>query len=297
MLKVLVLGGTGMLGHRLAITLAQNHTVAITTRKPILLKRLINKFKDMSIKVYSNIEATNINQVEKTICMFKPDIVLNCIGIIKQLNESKRHIIALDINSLFPHKLAELSIKYRYRLILFSTDCVFDGEKGDYTESDKPDTTDLYGKSKLLGEVGSQENVLTIRTSIVGRELEGQKSLLDWFLRSEDIQGYKYAIFSGLPTYSLSKIIDKFIIPQTNLYGVVHIASKPISKLHFLEQVNTHYGLNKSISEEMTVKIDRSLNCDFFCKSSGYEPLSWDVLIPDLLVNDSLYINSKIPLK
>lgn len=288
MSKVLIFGGTGMLGHRMALTLAGNHQVAITSRREETDGLFSNEAWE-GIKVYNNISVENFNHVERVICKFRPEIIINCVGIIKQLHESNDPTLALSINSLFPQKLAKLQERLGYRLILLSTDCVFNGEKGDYTEQDIPNATDLYGMSKLLGEVHGQESVLTIRTSIIGRELCGNSSLIEWFLSQKQLDGYTNMIFSGLPTFTLSKLIRDTIIPNESLQGLFHISSNSISKYELLQKINMHYNLNKEISPNSEMILNRSLNSEKFISETNFNCPNWDDLIKDLAINNLLY--------
>ena len=173
---------------------------------------------------------------------FKPDVVINCVGIIKQSDNSKHVLDSIPVNSLLPHRLSSLCRLLNARLIHFSTDCVFSGNKGSYLESDNPDPIDLYGRSKLIGEVMDQ-NTITLRTSIIGHELKSNKSLLNWFLSSQnEIKGYKNAFFSGLTTLEVAKVIEKYILPNPDINGLFHLASDRISKYDLLSKISEVYN-------------------------------------------------------
>jgi dTDP-4-dehydrorhamnose reductase len=179
----------------------------------------------------SNIDVTNEASLLKVFTDVQPSVVINCVGLVKQLAEANDPLQTIPINSLLPHRLAALCADVGARLIHISTDCVFSGVKGDYSEADAPDANDLYGRSKLLGEVEGR-GAITLRTSIIGHELAGGRhGLLEWFLHQEkNVKGYRRAIFSGLPTVELAAIIRDYVLPRSDLSGLYHVASAPISK-------------------------------------------------------------------
>ena len=219
-------------------------------------------------------------QVAKEIANLKPDVVINCIGMIKQLQNANNPLVVLPINSIFPHRLSLLCRLAGARLIHISTDCVFSGEKGGYTEKDISDANDLYGKSKYIGEIHDEFNTVTIRTSIIGHELNSKYALIDWFLSQDGtIRGYTKCIFSGLPTVELASVIKNIIIPNKELSGLYHVSSTPISKFDLLSIVAKRYGKNINILEDSEVVLDRSLDSSCFKQATGYEPPDWEVLI------------------
>ncbi|MGC2239018.1 MAG: SDR family oxidoreductase, partial [Pyrinomonadaceae bacterium] len=239
-MKILVLGGNGMLGHKLVQAWKDKFDVWATLRKKFEDYKNLNIFeKD---KLFENITAENHENIEKIIRDSRPDVIVNAIGVIKQLPTANDIIKTLTINSIFPHRLSEFAAKVNARLICISTDCVFSGEKGNYNEEDVPDAYDLYGKSKNLGEVTSG-NCLTIRTSIIGREINTSHSLVEWFLsnKGKKIKGYKEAVFSGFPTIVLADILGDLIVNRKNLNGLYHVSSEPINKLELLELIKKEY--------------------------------------------------------
>ena len=221
----------------------------------------------------------------------KPEIVVNCVGIVKQLSLSEDPYVTLPINSLLPHRLAKICSLTNSRLIHFSTDCVFSGKQGMYRESDTPDATDLYGLSKRLGEV-INNNAITLRTSIIGHELSGQRSLINWFLAQEEtIKGFSKAIFSGLPTIEIARIIEHYIIPHPNLTGLYHVSADPIDKFSLLKLVAKIYHKNIKILEDQTLIIDRSLDSSLFRGQTGYSTPKWPDLVNNMfLFNKSNYV-------
>lgn len=275
--KLLVLGANGMLGgslHRY-FTNTENSVVG-TVRSNAALDQLT----DMGFEnIISGIDVTDYKILESTIFELQPDYVFNCIGLIKQLSQSKLPVSAIEINSLLPHKLAEMCTKYDSRLVHFSTDCVFSGNMGGYTESSLPDATDLYGRSKLLGEV-SYDKHLTLRTSVIGHELNSNISLVDWFLSQTDsVKGFSRAIFSGLPTFFVAEFLDKYVIHNPNLSGMYHLSAEPIDKYNLLLLIKSKYGINLDVIDSPDFIIDRSLNSDSLRELINFQPPAW----PDLI--------------
>lgn len=284
-MTVLILGVTGMLGHTLFKTLSQNPSYRVfgTARQknakswfsPNLAKHLLLR-----------VDANAPNSIAKAITKTKPDVVINCIGLIKQLGQSNDVMQAIPINTLLPHHLTQLTKDMGSRLILMSTDCVFSGKRGNYHESDKPDCTDLYGQSKLLGEINDQKHVLTLRTSIIGHELSGAHSLVDWFLsQTKQAMGYTKAIYSGLPTIALAQVLSEKILPNPTLHGLYHLGTKPISKFDLLKLVAKTYGKKIEIKKSSAPKINRSLNSAKFQRKTGYRPSDWQTLIDMMHAN------------
>ena len=209
----------------------------------------------------------------------KPTVVINCVGLVKQLAASEDPLSVLPINSLLPHRLARLCAATGARLIHISTDCVFSGKVGNYVESDIADAQDLYGRSKLLGEVASP-NAVTLRTSIIGHELHSAHGLVGWFLAQPGtVRGFTNAVFSGLPTVVLAEIVRDQVIPNPELSGVYHVSSAPIDKFQLLTIVAEVYGRSNSIVPDGAVKIDRSLDSTRFRTLTGYKPADWPTLL------------------
>jgi dTDP-4-dehydrorhamnose reductase len=284
-MKVLIFGGNGMLGHKLVQSWQNVFDVYTTIRKSFDEVEHLHIFE--RDKTFDNVEVTNFDLVAKIIDEVKPDAIVNAIGIIKQLPTSKNIVKTLEINSIFPHKLAEISQARNIRFITISTDCVFNGKKGNYTEDDISDAEDVYGKSKYLGEV-TGENCLTIRTSIIGREIGTSHSLVDWFLSNEgkQVKGFTKAIYTGFPTVVLAEIIADILKNQPNLSGLYQISSNLIDKFSLLKIVREAYNANIEIESDANFQIDRSLNCDKFKNVTGFEPKSWEEMIR-LMADDS----------
>ncbi|MBT8593848.1 SDR family oxidoreductase [Polynucleobacter paneuropaeus] len=272
--KILILGASGMLGSTLLkYFFRENYDVYGTVRNIKFSAFFDDSMRD-KIRVYNY-----PGPIEEIIYEIKPDYVINCIGIIKQ--HSKKVLVSdqITINSLLPHYLDEIINKSHSRLIQISTDCVFSGAKGMYSEIDIPDATDVYGRTKCLGEVLSS-NSITLRTSIIGHELSGCHSLIDWFLSQEaSIKGYTNAIFSGMPTVELARIIGDFVIPNPHLHGIYHVSSNPISKFDLLQLVASEYDKKIEIIEDSFLKIDRSLDSSKFQELTGFRSKSWPELL------------------
>lgn len=282
MKKIFVLGASGMLGHKvleILSTYPDFDVYGTVTNKSSFAGCLPLKFEN---KIFENIFADKIETIENLVKSEKPDVIINCIGIIKQhkdigVEESIR------INALLPHLLSDLGVKYGFRLINIATDCVFDGQKGNYLESDLPTCHDIYGMTKFLGEVVEKKNILTLRTSIIGHELKYNISLIDWFLIQEgEVKGYKNAIFSGFTTLEFSKLLAEKIIPNDELFGLHQISVDPISKYDLLNIVKNVYKKNLNIVLDEEIKIDRSLNSELFKKEIGYIAPNWDYLVLEM---------------
>lgn len=276
--RILVLGASGMLGNAVLRQFAIDPRFAVTgTTRTERARALLSS--ELQRYVIAGVDAENVDTLISVMAQTKPDIVINCIGLIKQLAEVNDPLTALPVNATFPHRLARLCAIRDARLIHVSTDCVFDGAKGDYVESDQPNAYDLYGRSKFLGEV-DYPNAITLRTSIIGHELDSANALVDWFLAQEGrIKGYRRAIFSGLPTAELARVIRDYVLPFPSLRGLYHVSASPIAKYDLLELVARIYGKTIEIIPDEEVRIDRSLNSNRFQQATGYSPPAWPELI------------------
>lgn len=277
--KVLVLGVTGMLGHTLFRRLSLNDRLDVsgTARTPVNLGRWFEP--EQVQKIVTGVDAGDFDTIVAAFAKVKPEIVINCIGIIKQLPEANEPLIALPVNALLPHRIAQLCAAAGARMVHISTDCVFDGKKGGYTEADPLDAADLYGRSKYLGEV-TYSHCLTLRTSIIGHELKGKLALVEWFLSQEGaVRGYTKAIYSGFPTIELSEIIDAYVIPNPGLQGLYHLSSERIAKYDLLKLIAARYEKQIKIEPYAGVCEDRSLDSTRFRKAAGYRPPPWPELV------------------
>ncbi|TNF01288.1 MAG: SDR family oxidoreductase [Bacteroidetes bacterium] len=276
---ILVLGASGMLGNAVFRLLSEDSSLNVFgTVRSAGSKKCFDIEYQSNIK--ANVDVLNHDNLVNVMGEIRPDVVINCVGLIKQLGDSTDPLVALPINSLFPHRLARLCKATGSRLVHVSTDCVFSGEKGAYTEQDVSDATDLYGKSKFIGEIHDQKHVVTLRTSIIGHELNTNYALIDWFLSQEGrIKGFSNAIFSGLPTPELARVIKEYVLPSPCLHGLYHVAAEPISKYELLSLVSSVYDKNIAIDKDESFVIDRSLNGTRFVDETGYAAPSWRNLI------------------
>lgn len=277
--KVLVLGVTGMLGNAVYRYLGDaEHLQVWGTLQNVNGKRF---FSDkLGSNLIANVNVLDSDALVSALEQVRPDVVINCIGLIKQLSEARDPLLTLPINSMLPHRLAKLCGLSGARLIHISTDCVFSGRTGMYSESDQSDAEDLYGKSKYIGELHDMPNAITLRTSIIGHELSGHVGLIDWFLSQQGcIKGYTKAIFSGLPTIELARVIDEFVIPDQQLSGLYHVSVEPIDKFSLLKLVAGIYGKAIEIVPDEQFCIDRSLDSTRFRQATGYAPPAWPELI------------------
>lgn len=267
-----------MLGHKAWQTFAPRFETYATFRGNAEEYRSFGIFDES--RAVGGVAAENFDSVARAFGVVQPNVVVNCIGIVKQDASAKDPIASIAVNSLFPHRLAELCATRRARLIHLSTDCVFSGRKGNYSEDDLPDAVDLYGRTKLIGEV-ADERCLTIRTSMIGRELKGTHGLLEWFFAQRDgrVRGFKRAMFSGFTTQALAEVIGKIIVEQPELSGVWHVAAEAISKFDLLTLVKQTYGLAIEIEPDETFICDRSLDGSRFLETTGIQVPSWPEMI------------------
>jgi dTDP-4-dehydrorhamnose reductase len=295
-MRILIFGADGMLGHKILQMLSSRFETFGTFRDQSNIFDLYPAITDINrIRFFFRVDANNLNAVEKVIVEVQPQIVINCIGIVKQREDAKVAIPSIQVNALFPHQLADLCHTRGARLIHFSTDCVFSGNRGKYTENDLPDPVDLYGRTKLLGEL-DRSGCLTIRTSIVGWELKNRAGLLEWFAsqRGRIIKGYRRAIYSGLTTAAISRLIDIHLLDKPELNGLYHVASKPINKYDLLVRLRETLGWNDIIIEPDDIfQCDRSLMGTRFETMIGWSPPTWDEMIAELSQEWHTYNPSK----
>ena len=277
-MKVLVLGASGMLGHAVLRLFAQSpgYSAVGSARSAGVLRLLPQELRD---RVICGVDMENIDSLTRLFASTRPDVVINCIGVVKQLAEADDPLTAIPINALLPHRLARLCDVARARLIHMSTDCVFAGTKGMYREEDASDARDLYGRSKYLGEV-DYPHAVTLRTSIIGHELNSARGLVGWFLAQQNgVKGFTHAVFSGLPTVELARVMRDFVIPRPDLRGLYHVSAEPITKYDLLHLVAKVYGKSIEITPDDTPVIDRSLDSSHFRELVGYAPPGWPELV------------------
>jgi dTDP-4-dehydrorhamnose reductase len=285
--RVLVLGATGMLGHKVWQVLRQRFDAWAAVRR-VGRHRATGLYEGP--QVIEDVTAENFSSVERAVAAARPHAIVNCIGIVKQLKAAHDAVQSIAINALFPHQMADLAAKSNARLIHISTDCVFSGTRGHYTEDDVADANDLYGRTKFLGEVAG-DRCLTLRTSIVGRELSATTGLLEWFLghRGGRVGGYTAAHFSGLTTLALARMIGDVIERVPALSGVYHVASEPISKYDLLIKFNRAFDAGTEIEPSDALRIDRTLNGGRFAAETGLSAGSWDTMVSELAADPTPY--------
>lgn len=287
--KVLILGCTGMLGHMLfnQLSLQADLDVYATARTLSGLTRSFHP--DLVKKIHLDVDANSFDTIIRTFAFTQPDIVINCIGLIKQLPIANDPLSAITLNSLLPHRIAMICRSARTRMIHISTDCVFDGKKGNYTEIDPSNANDLYGRSKFLGEV-DYPHCITLRTSIIGHELRGKFGLIEWFLaQSVTVRGFTHAIYSGFSTIEFARIMTDYVLPNKDLKGLYHVSSDPISKYDLLKLVAKRYAKQIQIELYDNFYQDLSLDSSVFRRITGYTPPSWPELVDRMYQN---YVSS-----
>ena len=287
-MKILILGGSGMLGHRLWINLRKEHEVWVTVRGEHNPFPDAPEFPEEFIRY--RVDGLMFDEVTRALASIQPDLVINCIGLIKQMGHLARDpLFSISLNTLLPHRVSLICRAAKIRMIHISTDCVFSGRKGNYGEADQSDAEDLYGRTKFLGEVHYPHTV-TLRTSIIGQELKTHLGLIEWFLaQTGTIKGFQKAIFTGFTTDELANIIMKYVIPNRELSGLYQVSSDPISKYDLLMLAREAYHKDITILPEQDFFCDRSLDSTRFRKVSGYQPLAWPEMLAEMASHADFY--------
>jgi dTDP-4-dehydrorhamnose reductase len=276
--KVLVMGASGMLGNTVLRLFGQSpgYSAIGSARSVAVLPLLPEKLRG---RVVCGVDVENVDSLVRLFGSIRPEVVINCVGVIKQLAEATDPLSAIPINALLPHRLARLCEAAGARLVHISTDCVFAGTRGMYREEDASDAKDMYGRTKYLGEV-DYPHAVTLRTSIIGHELNSAHGLIGWFLAQQgSVQGFTRAIFSGLPTVELARVMRDFVIPQPRLRGMYHVSAEPITKCDLLRLVAQVYEKSIEIIPDDRLAIDRSLDSSRFRDCTGYVPPMWPELV------------------
>jgi dTDP-4-dehydrorhamnose reductase len=260
--------------------LSRAHDVRVTLRQEQSVYDSYRLFSEDNS--YFSIDVRHIERVAEVLSDFRPNVLINAVGVVKQRVAESDPMRKIEINALLPHRLAVICTGLRTRLIQLSTDCVFSGRRGNYSESDPPDPIDVYGHSKLLGEVGAPD-CTTLRTSIIGRELSRKTSLLEWFLAQRgQVRGFKNAVFSGFTTMEMSRIMERLIIHFPAASGIYHVSSTPISKFDLLNLIKTKFELPVEVAPDQDFKCDRSLDSTRFRREFNYMPPTWERMIEEL---------------
>jgi dTDP-4-dehydrorhamnose reductase len=280
-MRILILGGSGMLGHQLWKQLHSEHEVWVTLRRPVADYARYGLFD--ANRSISGFDAANQDHLVRAFQTARPEAVVNCIASIKQANGTEDPVGDLLMNSILPHRLDHLAGVGGLRLIHMSTDAVFDGRKGNYSEAITPCPDSTYGRCKLLGEPRSKHSVV-IRSSIIGHSLEGDSGLLDWFLNQQggSVKGYSRALYSGLTTLEMASVMELILTRHFDLHGVWHVSSAPISKLALLQLAKKQYGWEGEIIPDESLVIDLTLNSERFRSETGYSVPGWETMISEL---------------
>ncbi len=280
-MRLVILGGTGMLGHALwemiASQIPETYTTIRKGRKDYGCDDLY-----ASDKVIEHVDIYDLSLLTGVLNAIRPDVILNCIGITKRREEAGNPIPSIVINALFPHKLARLAFELNARLIHFSTDCVFDGMAGHYPDTAPANATDLYGRTKALGEVQGA-NVITLRSSFIGRELSDGTELLEWFLAQKgQVRGFRNAIYTGLTTRELSRIVINLVEKYPGATGLYNVSSEPISKFDLLTMIGKKMHPSVEVLPEESFYCDRSLDSSAFRRQFHYQTPSWEQMVDEL---------------
>lgn len=275
-MRVLILGGDGMLGRQLRRELGARHEIRSTVRRPP------GAADALEGEVVCGVDVRETERVLAVLDAFRPEAVVNAAGIVKQRPEAEDPVESIEVNALFPHRLARACSERGARLVHFSTDCVFSGRTGRYREPDLPDPPDLYGRTKLLGEVGAPH--LTLRSSIIGLEGGRRQGLVEWFLSSVGtVRGYRGAIYSGLTTAEMARLVERLLVRHPGLGGVFHVASEPIDKFTLLSRLARELGRDDVRIEPVDEpRCDRSLDASAFAAATGYRAPGWDEMLREL---------------
>jgi dTDP-4-dehydrorhamnose reductase len=280
--SILILGGDGMFGHQLLSWLQPRHEVRVTLRQDLSAYQTYGLFT--ASNAYAGVDVSSLERMSDVLGDFRPDAVINCVGIVKQRPVARESIPSIEINALFPHRLSVLCKGVGARLVHLSTDCVFSGRKGNYQENDLSDAEDLYGKTKFLGEI-HDSHCLTLRTSIIGRELVRKKSLLEWCLSQQGtVKGFRNAIYTGFTTLEMSRIIENTLVNYPEASGLYQVSSEPISKYDLLLLFQKMFNLNIQVVPDEVFCCDRSLDSTRFRKEFRYTPPTWEAMIEELKV-------------
>lgn len=272
-MRILILGGNGMLGHRAALLLSERHDITCTLRRPDAVAAGIAP----RARFVTGVSADDTQGIADLMSEVRPEAVLNCIGIVKQRDASHDALPSIAVNALFPHQVARLCAAAGARFVHVSTDCVFSGDKGGYVEDDFADADDLYGRTKYLGEVSDVPGSVTVRTSIVGWEIRHRTGVLEWFAtrRETGCDGWTRAVFSGLATSDLVEVIEGLCTTWSDVDGLWHVSAEPIDKFTLLTSLRDALGWATPIEPVEEPAIDRSLDSSAFRGRTGWGPRAW----------------------
>lgn len=277
-MRVLITGASGMIGSTLARVIAEDKMFEVTG----VGRRSIEQGISLGRAEYFQFnELSTERSVGELLSCYSPDVIINCAGLTKHYPEGNEPIPAIKINALLPHLLATAADEIGARLVQVSSDCVFDGKRGFYSESDHPNANDIYGRTKALGEVTNSRHI-TLRTSTIGHENQTCVGLLEWFLAQTECRGFSKAIFSGLPTVEFARVVRDFVLKNSELNGLYNVGAEPIDKASLLALIAQRYGHTAVIHRDESFVIDRSLNSRRFNSKTGYNAPPWLELVDQM---------------
>ncbi len=277
-MKILVLGVGGMIGHAMFRILSDSKQLEVWGAvRSSADKRHFNDLMQSRIVVSGDIERRET--LPRILSSVSPDVVINCIGLTKHRATSEDPVSSITMNALFPHWLSDQCEAAQARFIHVSTDCVFSGSRGNYSEIDTPDASDIYGRTKQLGEV-DYPHAVTLRTSTIGHELQSAYGLLNWFLTQKgNCKGFARAKFSGLTNIEFACVVRDYVITNPNLRGVYHVGGESINKYDLLCMIANIYGNTIIVMRDEEFVIDRSLDSSRFNATTGYLAPKWHEMI------------------
>ena len=291
-IEILVLGGTGMLGHKMFQRLRERFAETYCTIRGSVRDAALEHIELFQAgNVCEHVDAADYASLQSLLRDRQPKVIVNCVGVVKQRREAQEALPSILVNALLPHRLAETCSAWGGRLIHISTDCVFNGRRGEYRETDTSDAEDLYGRTKALGEMAEVGNALTLRTSIIGRELFHFQSLLEWFLAQDHtrVRGYQRAMYSGTTTSELVAVVGDIIDDHPQLGGLYQVTGPTVSKYELLSLLRDAYALDVEILPDNEFFCDRSMNGEKFCVATGYVRPPWPQLAKDLAGDETPY--------
>jgi dTDP-4-dehydrorhamnose reductase len=290
-MKVIILGVSGLIGHKLLQKLSTDFEVYGT------LHREKSKYKNLALfsgqKIIENIDINEFDVLKGVLCAVNPDVILNCVGITKRKMDVNKPLDAIMVNSAFPHRLAKWSRYHKKRVIHFSTDCVFNGKIGNYNETSEASADDTYGKTKYLGEI-NYDHTLTIRSSFIGQELFDKTELFEWFLsqNGKQIKGFKNTLYSGVSTTYMAIVVKDIILNHPNLSGLYQLApEKPISKFDLLTLAKKVFNVDVDIIADTDHIHHPTLDASKLRKAINLKVPSWEEMMARMLADKNLYSN------
>ena len=291
-MRILILGGNGMIGHKMYQLITKIHIDTWVTLRNNLSSYSYSEIYNFE-KVIDNNDLSNFKLLLNQLNSINPDVIINACGITIRRGIETLKSNSIILNSALPHFLNEWVASNNKRLIHFSTDCVFTGSKGNYLDNDNKDAYDLYGSTKSMGEVIDSKFTITLRGSMIGRELENKTELFEWFLKQKNktVKGFNKVIYSGITTTKMAEIVLKLIDQFPNLSGVYNISSKPISKFELLKLWNNLFDINANIEIDNSYTSNKNLISDNFYRTISMEQPDWVELSSQLNIDNLLHNN------